>query len=59
MSGDPVKKSSAPANSNVETHINGPITVNTQATDAEGVAKGLNDALVKYTYVNQANTGLA
>jgi muramidase (phage lysozyme) len=59
MSGDPVKKSSVPANSNVETHINGPITVNTQATDAEGVAKGLNDALVKYTYVNQANTGLA
>jgi muramidase (phage lysozyme) len=61
MTGDPIKKSSASggSTSSFETHISGPITVNTNATDAEGVAKGLNDALVKYSFVSQANAGLA
>ena len=37
--------------------INGPITVTTKATDAKGVASGLNDALAGYSYTAQANTG--
>jgi hypothetical protein len=45
--------------SSVETHVNGPITVQTSATDAEGVAKGLGAALRKYAYVPQMNVGLA
>ena len=43
----------------VSTNINGPITVNTSATDADGIARSLGTALKKYAYVPQSNTGLA
>jgi len=46
-------------NNSSETSINGPITVHTAATDANGIARGLGDALRRYTFVTQANTGLA
>ncbi len=42
-----------------EVNINGPITVQTQATDAAGVARGLGAAINKYHFVAQANTGLS
>lgn len=42
-----------------ETNINGPITVNTAATDAEGIARDLGAALRRTSFVSQANTGLA
>ena len=45
--------------SSVETHINGPIQVQTSATDADGIAKGIGQALRRYAYVPQVNTGLA
>jgi hypothetical protein len=44
--------------SSSEVNINGPITVQTQATDAAGVARGLGSAISKYHFVAQANTGL-
>jgi hypothetical protein len=44
--------------STAETHI-GAITVNTQATDAEGVARGLRGALREYAFVPESNYGLA
>jgi len=37
----------------------GTIVVHTSATDADGVAKGLRGAITKYSYVPQANLGLA
>ncbi|SEF31346.1 glucosaminidase domain-containing protein [Variovorax sp. NFACC27] len=43
----------------VETNFNGPITVTTQAKDAEGVAGGMEQALSKRTFAAQANTGLS
>ncbi|WP_186216292.1 hypothetical protein [Burkholderia gladioli] len=44
--------------STAETHINGPITVTTQATDATGIARDLGSALKRYNFtVAQANTG--
>ncbi len=45
--------------SSIETNINGPITIQTQATDAVGIAQSLNTALLKYNYVANSNTGLA
>jgi hypothetical protein len=45
--------------SSVETNINGPINVQTAATDANGIAKGIGAALQKYSYVPQVNAGLA
>ncbi|HIE4429976.1 TPA: phage tail tip lysozyme [Burkholderia multivorans] len=43
-----------------ETNINGPITVQTQATDAAGIARDLGGALRRYSFVvPQANTGLS
>lgn len=44
--------------SSSEVAINGPITVNTQATDARGVAAGLGAALRTHVGAVQANTGL-
>jgi hypothetical protein len=40
-----------------ETHI-GSITVNTQATDATGIARDLKHALKRYDYVELADSGL-
>lgn len=37
----------------------GTVVVNTQATDASGIARDISGALRKYAFVNQANTGLA
>lgn len=45
--------------STVETHVNGPINVQTSATDADGIAKGIGAALQRYAYVPQVNAGLA
>lgn len=43
-----------------ETNINGPITIQTQATDAHGIARDLGQAMKRYTFlVPQANTGLS
>jgi hypothetical protein len=33
------------------------LTINTKATDAKGIAGGINDALASYSYTGQANTG--
>jgi len=46
------------SSSNSSTTNIGVITVNTQATDANGVARGISSAIEKYAYVPQANTGL-
>lgn len=43
--------------STTETNI-GQITVNTQATDAAGIARGIGGAVQAYPFVAQANTGL-
>ncbi|KAA1013033.1 hypothetical protein FVF58_09590 [Paraburkholderia panacisoli] len=41
------------------TNINGPITIQTQATDAQGIAREFGKAVAKYSFtVPQANTGL-
>lgn len=43
-----------------EMHVNGPITIQTQATDAPGIARDLGGALRRYSFVvPQANTGLS
>jgi hypothetical protein len=44
--------------SSVETNINGPITINTRATDAKGVAAGIGNELRRFNYAAQANSGL-
>jgi hypothetical protein len=45
--------------STAETNINGPITIQTQATDAQGIAREFGKAVGKYSFtVPQANTGL-
>jgi hypothetical protein len=45
--------------STAETNINGPITIHTQATDAQGIAREFGKAVGKYSFtVPQANTGL-
>jgi hypothetical protein len=41
-----------------EVNVNGPITVQTQATDAKGIASGLMNSLKSTLTVQQANTGL-
>lgn len=54
-------KQSAPSTTNTstsQTQINGPITVNTKATDAHGIARDLHTALANNAVVAQANTGL-
>jgi hypothetical protein len=45
--------------SSVETNINGQIVVNTAATDADGIARGIGKSLQRYSYVSQANTGIS
>lgn len=45
--------------SSAETNINGPITINTQATDANAIAKDFAARMRNYSFVSQANTGLA
>lgn len=45
--------------SSATTHINGPITINTQATDADGIARGLKPAIQRNSIVAQADYGLA
>lgn len=42
-----------------ETAINGPITVNTQATDANGIARDIGAALKRHAFVDQVTLGLA
>lgn len=42
-----------------ETNINGPITINTQSKDADGIARDISSSLKKYSFVATANTGLA
>lgn len=45
--------------STAETNINGPISIHTQATDAQGIAREFGKAVGKYSFtVPQANTGL-
>lgn len=45
--------------SSAETNINGPITIHTAATDADGIAKDFAARIRNYSFVSQANTGLA
>lgn len=42
-----------------ETNINGPINIVTQATDADGIAKGIGSSLQRYGFASQTNMGLA
>jgi hypothetical protein len=45
--------------STAETNINGPITIQTQATDAQSLARDFGKEMAKYSFtVPQANTGL-
>ncbi len=46
------------SNVSVETNINGPINISTQATDANGIAGGMRDALQKNTILAPATQGL-
>lgn len=55
MSGKTIMSST----SSSETNITGPITIQTQATDAQGIAREFGKAVGKYSFtVPQANTGL-
>lgn len=45
--------------SSAESHINGPITIHTQATDAAGIAREFGQAMRRHFLVGQANTGLS
>jgi hypothetical protein len=47
----------AGSTSSVQTTINGPITINTQATDAKGIASALHGAIANHPLVAQAATG--
>ena len=42
-----------------ETTISGPITIQTAATDANGIARDFGQAVQRQTFVAQANTGLS
>lgn len=50
--------SSSSSTSTSETNINGPININTQATDSQGIVASIGSELSKYSFVPQANTGL-
>lgn len=50
--------STATTNNTSETHIHGPITVMTQATDGEGVARDLGRVGRSQSLVQQGNTGM-
>lgn len=57
--GSPSSSSVSTSTTTAETHINGPITIQTQATDAQGIAREFGKAVGKYSFtVPQANTGL-
>lgn len=51
-------RNQAAGNSTSETNINGPITINTQATDAKGIARDMGQQLSRVAFASQANTGL-
>ena len=42
-----------------ETTISGPITIQTAATDDNGIARDFGQAVQRQTFVAQANTGLS
>lgn len=42
-----------------EAHINGPINIHTQATDAQSIAREFGQAVRRHFFVGQANTGLS
>jgi uncharacterized protein YukE len=55
----PVHHTSNTSNSShTETNINGPITIQTQATDAPGIARSIGQAIEQYSFVTQGNYGL-
>lgn len=56
----PVSSSTSTSTTTAETNINGPITIHTQATDANGIARELGGAVARYSFtVPQANTGVS
>ena len=55
----PVGSRASTSTSSAETNINGPITIQTAATDADGIAKDFAARMRNYSFVSQANTGLA
>jgi muramidase (phage lysozyme) len=54
-----VNNRTSTSTSTTDTHINGPINIQTAATDVDGIAKGIGPALRKYMPVVEANYGLA
>lgn len=44
--------------SSSEMHVNGPVTIQTNATDAKGILGDMNDYFRKNVFATQANTGL-
>jgi hypothetical protein len=56
----PSTSSVSTSTSTAETHVTGPITINTKATDAAGIARDLHGAIGQYNFtVPQANTGVS
>jgi hypothetical protein len=56
----PQSSNSTTSTSTAETHINGPINIQTQATDSDGIARDIGKSLQRYNFaVPQANTGLS
>jgi hypothetical protein len=53
-----IPSSTATTSNTSETHIHGPITVMTQATDGEGVARDLGRVGRSQNLVQQGNTGM-
>lgn len=52
--------STSTSTSHAETHVNGPINIHTQATDAAGIAREFGNAVKRYSFmVPQANTGMS
>lgn len=54
----PAQSSNGGNTSTSETNINGPITINTKATDGKEIAKDLGTGLKQMSFAAQANTGL-
>lgn len=56
----PISNTSTTSTSSSETHFNGPITIQTQATDASGIARDFGREMSRFSFsVPQANTGLS
>lgn len=56
----PISNTSTTSMSSSETHFNGPITIQTQATDAGGIARDFGREMSRFSFsVPQANTGLS